>query len=251
MRAHQIMSRHVITIAPDAPVIEAIKTMLSHHISGLPVVDAAGRLVGIVSEGDFVRRSELGTEKKGGRWLGLLVGADRTAFDFARQNGRKVNQVMSTAPITIDEDTSLEQIVRLMEARGVKRLPVMRQEQLVGMVTRADFLSAIANLSLGIAGSSDTDDQIRRAVIAALSQTRWRPCALNVSVHEGVVVLRGTIRSDNARKAAVVAAENVRGVKQVDDRLLQVGYPPSEQDYGGGDFVSLQSEPSTDDDQPL
>jgi len=250
MRAHQIMSRHVITIGPDAPVISAIKTMLSHHISALPVVDAAGRLVGIVSEGDFLRRNELGTEKKRGRWLGLLVGADRAAFDFARQNGRKVSQVMSTAPITIDEDTSLEQIVRLMEARGIKRLPVMRQEQIVGMVTRTDFLSAIANLSLG-AGSSDADDQIRRAVIAALSQACWRPCALNVSVHEGVVVLRGTIASDNARKAAVVAAENVRGVKQVDDRLSQVGYPPSEQDYGGGDFVSLQTEPSTDDDQPL
>jgi len=251
MRAHQIMSRHVITIGADAPVIDAIKTMLSHHISSLPVVDAAGRLVGILSEGDFLRRAELGTEKKRGRWLGLLVGADRAALDFVRQHGRKVNQVMSPAPITIDEDTSLEQIVRLMEARHVKRLPVMRQDQIVGMVTRTDFLAAMASLSLGAVGGSDSDDQIRRAVIAAMSQACWSPRGLNVGVHDGVVVLRGTIKNDHARKAAVVAAENVPGVKHVDDQLSQVSYPPSEQDYGGGDFVSLQVEPPTDDDQPL
>ncbi|MDR3484798.1 MAG: CBS domain-containing protein [Bradyrhizobium sp.] len=251
MRAHEIMSRHVITTTADTPAIDAIKIMLSHHVSGLPVVDSRGKLIGILSEGDFVRRWELGTEKPRGRWLGLLAGPDRAAVDFSRQHGRTVGQIMSPDPIAIGEETPLEQIVRLMESRNVKRLPVIRGDEIVGMVTRADFLTAIANLSLDIRSYSETDDQIRNSVIAAISRASWRPCALNVSVHDGVVVLRGTIRSDNARKAVIVASENVAGVRRVEDQMLKIAHPVAEEDYGGGDFVSLQEEPSTADDEPL
>jgi CBS domain-containing protein len=251
MYAHQIMSRHVVTIGPGAPAADAIKIMLSHHISGLPVVDDAGELVGILSESDFVRRVELGTDKKSNRWLAWLVSSDRAALDFARQHGRQVGQIMSPDPITITEDTSLEQIVRLMESHGVKRFPVLRGEEIVGIVTRTDFLAAIANLSLDRVGYADGDNEIRKSVVTALSQAAWRPCGLNVSVHEGVVTLRGTVRNDNYRKAAIVAAENVRGVKRVEDQLSRVTYPPPEDEYGGGDFVSLQAEPSTADDEPL
>jgi CBS domain-containing protein len=251
LRAHQIMSRHVITIDADAFVADAIKIMLAHGVSGLPVVDAAGALVGIVSQGDFVRRVELGTEKRRDRWLSLLAGTEQVTVDFARQHGRKVSQIMSPSPITIGEDTSLEQIVQLMESRSIHRFPVMRGDKIVGMVTRGDFLAAVANLSLDAIGYSDSDDQIRKSAVAALSSASWCPCALNVSVHDGVVTVRGTIKSDNARKAALVAVENVPGVKRVEDQLSKVTYPPPEEDYGGGDFVSLQSEPSTADDEPL
>jgi CBS domain-containing protein len=251
MRAHEIMSRHIITISADASVAAAVRIMLSHHISGLPVTDAAGKLVGILSESDFLRRVEIGTEKRRGRWLALLVGKEREALDFAQQHGRKVSEIMSPNPITVGEDTSLDQIVQLMESHNVKRFPVMRGEEIVGMVTRTDFLAAIANRSLDAGHYSDNDKQIREAVIAEISRASWRPCALNASVHEGVVVLRGTVKGDNARKAAIVAAENIRGVKRVEDRLSKVIYPPPEEDYGGGDFVSLQEESSTVDDEPL
>lgn len=251
MRAHEIMSRHVITIGADALVIDAIKTMLSHHVSGLAVVDSDGKLVGILSEGDFIRRAEIGTEKKRGRWLTLLAGADRVALDFARQHGRKVGQIMTPDPITIGEDTTLEQIVRLMERRNVSRFPVMRADDIVGMVTRTDFMTAIGSSSLDVQRASDADDTIRNAAIARLSQAAWRPCALNVSVHNGVVTLRGAVKGNNARRAAIIAAENVPGVKRVDDQLTKITYPPPEEDYGGGDFVSLQREPSTVDDEPL
>lgn len=127
----------------------------------------------------------------------------------------------------------------------------MRGEEMVGMVTRADFLSAIANRPLDAGRYSDDDSQIRNAVITALSRASWRACSPNVGVREGVVVLRGTIKSDNARKAAIVAAENVRGVNRVEDQLCNVTYPPPEEDYGGGDFVSLQEESSTTNDEPL
>ena len=251
MRAHEIMSRHVVTIGADASVIDAIRTMLSHRISGLPVMDSGGKLVGILSEGDFVRRVEVGTEKRRGRWLNLLAGTDQAALDFARQHGRKVSEIMSPNPITIDEDTPLEQIARLMESHNVMRFPVMRGDEIVGMVTRRDFLTAIANLSLDAAGYSETDDQIRKAVIADMSNASWRPCGLNVSVHDGIVTLQGTIKNDNARKAAIIAAENIDGVKRVEDQLTRVSRPPPEEDYGGGDIVSLQEEPSTADDEPL
>ncbi len=251
MRAHEIMSRHVVTIGADAPAMDAVKTMLSHHISGLPVVDSGGKLIGILSEADFIRRAEIGTEKRRGRWLSLLAGADRTAVDFTRQHGRTVGQIMTPDPITIDEDMPVEQIVRLMETRNVKRFPVMRGDEIAGMVTRADFLTAIANLSLDNQPSSGADDEIRAQVVTALSQAAWRPCGLNVSIHDGVVTLRGTVRSDNARKAAIIAAENIPGVRRVEDQLSKLTRPAPEEDYGGGDIVSLQEEPSTADDEPL
>lgn len=252
MRAHHIMSRQVITVDPEASIVDAIHTMLAHHVSGLPVVDRAGRLVGIVSESDFIRRAELGTEQKRGRLLAFLAGADRAAIDYARQHGRKVGQIMTPNPVTIGLEAPLEQIAGLMEARNVKRLPVLQDGRLVGIVTRSDFLPAVAGLSRQVQTVAESDDRIRSAVIAAMESAPWAPCGLNVSVSEGEVTLRGTIRGQDARRAAIIAAENVGGVKKVEDHLYdRAGYPPPEEDYGGGDIVSLREEPSTTDDEPL
>ncbi len=112
MRAQQIMTQHVITIGADAPIAVAVDTMLRHHVGGLPVVDAGGDLIGIVSEGDFIRRAEIGTQRKRGRWLSFLVGADRIAADFVRSHGRKVGEIMTPDPLTMSEDTPLDRIVR-------------------------------------------------------------------------------------------------------------------------------------------
>src|SRR5690242_14839719 len=112
MRAFQIMTRNVITANPETPIIEAAKTMLRNHIGGLPVVDATGSLVGIVSDGDFIRRAELGTERPRGRWLGRLIGRNRLASDFVHAHGRKVGDIMTPHPATVTEDTPLEEIVR-------------------------------------------------------------------------------------------------------------------------------------------
>lgn len=251
MRGRDIMSRDVITVTVDASMIDAMKIMLSHHISGLPVVDLEGKLVGILSEGDFIRRVEIGTEKRRGRWLALLVAPDQGTLDFVRQHGRKVGDIMSPSPITIGEETSVEEIVRLMESHNVKRLPVMRDDKIVGMVTHADFMIAISRLSKKINSRSITDAPIGQMVVEALSRAPWRPHALNVSVVDGVVTLKGTVKTDSARRAAIIAAENVSGVQRVDDQLSKVSYPAPEDEYGGGDFVALQEEASTADDKPL
>jgi CBS domain-containing protein len=251
MRAHQIMSRQVITIAVDARLVDAIKTMLKHGVSGLPVVDQAGKLVGILSKSDFLRRAEIGTEQKRGRLLTFLAGPDRVAFDFKREHGRKVGEIMTPTPVTIIEDTPVEEIARIMESRRVKRLPVMHGDKIVGIVTHSDFLPAIAGLVPNPESFAQDDEKIRSAVAAAIASAPWAPSGLNVSVSDGTVTLKGVSISENARQAAVVAAENVPGVKRVENRLSSMAdYPTAEADYGG-DVVSLQEQPSTTDDEPL
>lgn len=252
MRADQIMTQQVIAVGPDTSIVEAANTMLRHHIGGLPVVDPAGKLIGIISEGDFIRRAELGTQRKRGRWLQFLVSSDQIASDFVHAHGRKVGQIMTPDPLTIAEDTPLERIVQIMESGSVKRLPVMRGDRLVGIVTRTDFLAAVANLARNAPSQSADDEHIRNAVLAAIQQAPWRPYTLNVTVADGIVSLRGVVKNDRARQAAIVAAENVAGVKKVDDHFCTArAYPPPEEEFGGGDFVSLQEQPSTVDDEPL
>jgi len=249
MRAHQIMTRQVITVGPETSVVEAADTMLRHHISGLPVVDPAGKLIGIISEGDFIRRAEIGTERKRGRWLRFLVGPGQIASEFVHERGRKVREIMTPRPATIGENASLEDAVRLIEKRNIKRLPVMRGDRLVGIVTRSNLLQAVAALARDIPDPTAADDQIRSNIVTAIEATEWLPSRFTVIVRDGIVHLGGIITDERCRQAAIVAAENVPGVKQVQDELCS--YPPPEEDLGGGDFVSLQREPSTTDDTPL
>ena len=220
MRAHQIMTRSVITIAPEATILEAANTMLQHHVSGLPVVDAAGKLVGIVSEGDFIRRGEIATQRKRGRWLKVLLGD--SAVDYVHEHGRRVCDVMTSDPITVTEDATLEEIVDAMETNGVKRLPVMRGEQLVGLVSRANLMHAVASLAREIPDPTADDDHIRSRVVAAIDKNDWSPFGLSVIVRDGVVHLSGVITDERSRQATIVAAQNVAGVNKVHDHLCWV-----------------------------
>jgi CBS domain-containing protein len=222
MRAHQIMTRSVTTVTPETTILEAANIMLQKHISGLPVIDTAGKLVGIVSEGDFLRRSEIGTQRKPGRWLKFLLGAGKAATDFVHENGRKVSEVMTQDPLTINENMPLEEIVTKMENNGVKRLPVMNGDKLVGIISRANLLQAVASLARDIPDRTADDDHIRRRIIAALEKNTWCPLALNVVVRDGIVHLSGVITEERSRQASIVGAENIAGVKKVHDHLCWV-----------------------------
>lgn len=222
MRAHQIMTRAVITIRSDATILEAAKIMLQYHLSGLPVVDVAGKLIGIVSEGDFIRRGEIGTQRRRGRWLRFLFGDGATADDYVHEQGRKVADVMTPEPITVTEDATLEEIVTSMETHGVKRLPVMRGDRLVGIVSRANLLQAVASLAREIPDPTADDDHIRSRIIAAIDKNDWSPFGLNVVVRDGIVHLSGVITDERSRQAAMVAAQNVSGVKKIHDHLCWV-----------------------------
>jgi CBS domain-containing protein len=222
MRAHQIMTRKVITVKPDTSIADAANTMLQQHISGLPVVNEAGNLVGIISEGDFIRRAEIGTQRKRGRWLRILVGPGRAANDFVHEQGRKVAEIMTSDPLTVTEEATLEELVTVMEKNHVKRLPVIRGDQLVGIVTRANLLQAVADLARDVPDPTADDDHIRNRVFAAIEKNDWFPIALTVTVRDGVVQISGVISEERSRQAAIVAAENVSGVKEVHDHLCWV-----------------------------
>ena len=223
MSASDVMTRNVTSIGRDAPIGDAIRLMLNHRISGLPVVDGSGKVVGMLTEGDLLRRAETQTERQRPRWLELLLGPGRLADEYVRTHGRKVGEIMTEDVVSVAEDTPLAEIVQLMECRRIKRLPVLRGDALVGIVTRADLMRALGQLVDKEPISASDDDEIQKCVLAELARTAWAPRAgITVVVTDGIVELDGAITNEKAREAVRVAAENVPGVKSVRDRLVWV-----------------------------
>lgn len=226
MLAGDVMTPGVTWISPNATVRQAAHLMMSKHVSGLPVIDAAGKLVGILTEGDLLRREELGTARQRPRWLQFLTSPGQLSEEFTHSHGRRVAEVMTRHVHTIDEKTSLRDIVALMNKHGVRRLPVVRKDEVVGVVARADILRALGAALDGGAvelKSQPADLDLRRAIIADLQSQPWAPTgAINVTVRDGLVEFWGTILDDRARDALRVAAENVPGVKGVKDHLVLI-----------------------------
>lgn len=224
MKAGQVMSHGVVSIAPEAPIQEAIAQMVVCQVSGMPVIDAHGKLVGIITEGDFLRRVETRTEAPRRRWLELLSGIGATADDYARSRGRTVGDVMTTEVVKVTPDTELRQVVRLMEEHAIKRLPVVDGGQVVGIVSRADLMSALGQLLSGHRATAADDDEIRAHIVSELARQPWcGPSQISVTVRHAVVELEGTIFDKRQRRALRVLAEGIGGVAAVDDRLIRIG----------------------------
>jgi CBS domain-containing protein len=223
MKIRDIMSTRVISIAPDASVLEAIRLMLQNHISGLPVIDSSGAVVGVVTEGDFLRRGETGTERKRPRWLEFLLGPGRLADEYVKTHARQVNNVMTREVVTIAEDAGLDEAVDIMERRRIKRLPVVRGGQVVGIVSRANLLHALVSLAAAAPPPTLADTAIREALLAQFARQTWAPAALvDPVVKDGVVELWGTITEEAQREALKVCAENIPGVKSVVSHLTWI-----------------------------
>jgi CBS domain-containing protein len=223
MRAHSLMSKPVYTVRADQTVQDAIQIMLARRISGLPVVNAAGEIVGVVTEGDLLRRAELGTEKDHG-WRKILIGAGHLAAEYIKSHGRKVEDLMTAPAVTIDPDATLPEIVDLMEKHNLKRLPVVSGKRVVGIVSRANLLRAFAHLPAKVTAVLETDVDIRSKVLDVLNQQPWSALNIDAIARSGEVHLYGSVFSEAVRKAAEVAAENVQGVKRVVNNIL-VGMP--------------------------
>ena len=197
--------------------------MLQHRISGLPVVDDAGQLVGILSEGDFLRRRETKTERRRSRWLEFLMGPGRMAAEYAHSHGSKVSEVMSTDLHTVEEDATLDDIVQLMERYHIKRLPVMHAGKLTGIVTRSNLMHAMVSLARTAPPVSEDDAAIRERMLTEMQRQAWAPASMvDVVVRDGVVELWGSIFDERQRDALKVAAENIPGVKAVKDNLAWI-----------------------------
>jgi CBS domain-containing protein len=222
MKAKDVMTAGVVTVTEDASITEAIRLMLQRKISGLPVVDSTGALIGMVTEGDFLRRSELGTARPTARWIEFLLGPGKLAENYVHAAGRKVRDVMTHEGHAVEEETTLDEVVTIMERQKIKRVPVLRGRKLVGIVTRANLLHALAGKQDVHSGVS-SDITIRTKLMAQLQKQRWAPLvAVDVAVTDGVVRFSGTILDDRQRQALRVAAENIPGVKKVEDHLIWI-----------------------------
>lgn len=225
MRASEIMVSPVKSISPEATIEEAVEMLLSMHVSGAPVVDADGRLVGVISEADFLHRAELGTTKRRPRWIEFLLGPGESAEAYVMSHGRKVGEIMTREVVSVNVGASLNEVVDLMERRKIKRLPVLSGDQVVGIISRSDLLRALSKtLVASKAAPGEISDQaILEQLMAELkTQGFASPKSLEVTVDHGVVTLKGEIFDERQRPALKVAAENVPGVTRVVDQLTWI-----------------------------
>jgi CBS-domain-containing membrane protein len=223
MKASDVMTPAVISADPDATVLQAARYMLQNHISGLPVIDKTGKLVGILSEGDFLRRREIHTERRRTRWLEFLMGPGKMAAEYTHSHGSKVAEVMTTEVRTVSEDTALEDIVELMERHRIKRVPVLHGNKVVGIVTRSNLMHAMVSLARTEPKTAKNDASIREKLLTEMRKQKWALSSMiNVVVRGGVVEFWGAIVDERQREALKVAAENIPGVNEVKDHLAWV-----------------------------
>lgn len=225
MIVSDVMTRKVLSVKPDDTVEHAATLMLRHGISGLFVVDDKDTLTGVLTEGDLLRRDEIGTQRHRPWWLRVFVSPGRQALDFTHTHGRRVSDVMTPEVITVACDAALEDVVVLMEKQRIKRVAVVEDGRMVGVVSRSDLLRALlSRVRDEKAPETQADDRtIRDSVLAAFERTSWAPMTtLNVTVKSGVVDVWGTITNPDERRAICVIAENAAGVKEVHDHLVYV-----------------------------
>lgn len=219
MNAAEIMTKDVISVGPETPVREIAAMMLERRISGVPVVDAGGRVLGIVSEGDLIRRPELETDRARTGWLGLFLSEEDRARDFVKSHGRVAREVMTKPATCVGPETPLDEVVRLMERLRVKRLPVVKNGKLAGLVTRTDLLRAMMSRRTA-APAASSDQEVRDRIDAMLRHEDWATSAfVNVQVENGVAHLWGTVESAAQREALILAVRGVPGVNDVQPHL--------------------------------
>ena len=225
MKAGDVMTRTVTVVRAETSVVDALQLMLECRISGLPVVNDHRVVIGMLTEGDFLRRAELGTERQHSYWLALLLSPGRLADEYVASHSCKVGEVMTSPVVAVREDTPLAEVVDLMERRRIKRLPVTRNGKLVGLVSRADLLRAF------VAKSRDaeptvaqlSDAQLEHRIAEEIERQPWGPAAsVHVNVVRGIADMQGVLSDDRERIALRVLVENMPGVTGVKDHLTTI-----------------------------
>lgn len=217
MQAADVMTQNVITVSPDSEVREIASLLLEHGISAVPVVDDGGKVLGIVSEGDLMRRVENDTNRRKSWWLKLFAGHD--AADYVKSHGRRAHEIMTRDPITIEGDMPLHKISRLLEKHHIKRVPVLQAGKLVGIVSRSNLLRGFSVVATEASVTAD-DREIREAILKEVDDnTGVLVDRINVMVSDGKVQLWGLVENQQEKMAVQVAAENTAGVKEVDNNL--------------------------------
>ena len=220
MKAQDVMVRDVVTVKPETDVASAIKLLIQHDISALPVVDDDGTVIGMLSEADLVRRAEIGTDKHRPWWLEALTPGSELAAEFAKAHGLRVDEIMSPHVVSASEETPLGEIATLLEKHRIKRIPIIKDGKLVGIVSRSNLIQALASALHSDAGA-DTDRRIRSELLSRLGDQDWTDFgSRNIIVSGGVVHLWGLVGSPEERTALVALAEGVHGVVGVSDEMI-------------------------------
>ena len=233
MRAMDVMTTDVITVNPDMSV-QALATLLAERgISGAPVVDAQGKLVGIISEGDLLHRTEIGTahrhrERRRSWWLDHF--ASDAARDYVKSHGRTVKDIMSPNVVSVTENTDLGDVAAMLEARRIKRVPVLRGSQVVGIISRANIVRAVgATKGAGPRDAENDDRSIRQRLLGELGHEEWaKVWPEDVIVRDGIVHFwLSDDEPSEKRRALRVAAETIAGVRGVEEHLLPATVYPA------------------------
>jgi len=225
MKASDVMVRDVVTVSPETEVDAAVKLLAEHDVSALPVIGADGELVGIISEADLIHRIEIGTEKHRPWWLESLTAASTLAAEFTKSHGKKVGEIMTPHVVSVSEDTQLGEVAALFERKRIKRVPVLKDGKLVGIVSRSNLIQALASHIHPGEEHEDTDREIRLELLSRMQAQDWTDFgSRNVIVTNGVVHLWGLVGSEEERTALIALAETVAGVVRVADEMIPA-YP--------------------------
>src|SRR5271166_93171 len=224
MRAMDVMTSEVITVDADASVQAVAKLLAERGISAVPVVDRENRVIGMVSEGDLLHRTETGTERRRSWWLDMMASTNKLAGDYIKSHSGKVKDVMTRDVISVTETTPVADIAVLLETNRIKRVPVVRDGKLAGIVSRANLVRALGMTINEPSGTEADDRTIRDKLLAELKAQRWAEVSpANVTVKDGVVHLWSSYLSEQEKRALVVAAENIPGVRRVEDHMRATG----------------------------
>jgi CBS domain-containing protein len=218
-----LMTKNLVTALPETSLADAARIMLARHLSGLLVLDGTGVLIGVITEGDLLRRAEIGTADEHANWLKSFLMPGSLAADYVKTHGRHVSEVMTADPVCVTPETALDTAAALMGKRHIKRLPVVENGLPVGVISRSDLLRALAPQLLHNAAAKHSDDEILADIKASMAKQSWAPkSGIHVSVKNAVVNLGGVIMSDDEHRAVKVIAENAAGVAAVNDHLVFV-----------------------------
>ncbi|HUI20184.1 MAG TPA: CBS domain-containing protein [Methylocella sp.] len=221
MNASDVMVRDVVTVRPEDEVSDAVRLLVDHDISALPVVDDGGHVLGVLSEADLLHREEDGTVKPRPWWVEAITPAHVLALDYAKSHGRRVAEVMSNRVISASEDTPLSELASILEKNRIKRVPILKDGKLVGIVSRANLIQALASSPTVAAQGLIADRCIRAAILARLAEQSWTDFGeRNVVVSDGIVHLWGLVGSPEEHKALLALVQDVPGVRQISDEMF-------------------------------
>lgn len=222
MKVEDVMTRNVVTVTPDASVQEIVSLLMRHRVSALPVVDVEGRVVGIVSEGDLIRRPEIAGERLLTWWAAMVASSEARAERYVKTHGQSAHAVMSENVVTVSPSAPVAEVVRLLEKHRIKRTPVVEDGKLIGVVSRSDLLRLLAEaLPPADSEAAPDDTAIVAAIERSFHEQGWDTPWLNVTVDEGIAYLSGVVESDEIREALEVAARGVPGVKAVKTHFIR------------------------------